>query len=105
MEASKKSLGSLIALAPVIFTCHFLEESPGFVAWFNAHVKNGITTGLFWNVNISALVVTLIVMSIELIAPSFFSTSLIVLWFSFLMFANAIFHIAGAIVDQRYMPG
>jgi hypothetical protein len=105
MKTSKKGLGLLIALAPVIFTGHFLEESPGFVAWFNAHVRNGITAGLFWNVNISALVITLIVMFIELIEPSFFSACLVILWLSFLMLANALFHVTGAIVDRHYMPG
>jgi uncharacterized protein with HXXEE motif len=105
MKTDKKGLGVVITVAPLIFTGHFLEESPGFVAWFNAHVRNGITTGLFWNVNISALVITLFVMSIELIGPSFFSACLVVLWLSFLMVANALFHITGAIVDGQYMPG
>ncbi|HET9825707.1 MAG TPA: HXXEE domain-containing protein [Chitinophagaceae bacterium] len=105
MNRAKKGLGVIIVLAPVIFVAHFLEESPGFVSWFNEHVRNGITQGLFWKVNISALVITIIVMLIELFEPSMVSTSLVVLWFSFLMLANAIFHITGAIVDQRYMPG
>ena len=105
LKTSKKGLGILIALAPFIFTAHFLEESPGFVSWFNVHVQNGITSGLFWHVNISALIITLIVMFLELTEPSFFSASTIVLWFSFLMLANAIFHITGAVVDKAYMPG
>ena len=105
MNSSKKGLGIIIILAPFIFTCHFLEESPGFVDWFNAHAGRGITTGLFWNVNSTVLVITLIVMLIELIEPSGFSASLIILWLSFLMFANAIFHITGAIADQHYTPG
>ena len=101
----RKGLGIIIGLAPAIFTAHFLEESPGFVAWFNAHVQSGITTRLFWNVNISALAITLIIMSIELVEPSFFSACLVILWLSFLMLANALFHITGAIVDRHYMPG
>ena len=28
-----------------------------------------------------------------------------VAWFSLLMFANALFHVAGALVDRAYMPG
>jgi hypothetical protein len=56
-------------------------------------------------VNISALVITLVIVLIELLEPSFISASLIVLWFSFLMLANAIFHITGGIVDQEYVPG
>ena len=105
MKGYKNGLGLLIILAPFIFTAHFLEESPRFVAWFNAHVHNGITSRLFWNVNISALVITLVVMVIELVEPSFFSAALIVFWFSFLMLANTIFHITGALVDRAYMPG
>ena len=105
MNADKKGLGLLIILSPIIFTSHFLEESSRFVAWFNAHVQNGITSTLFWNVNISALMITVIVMSIELILPSIFSAYFVVLWLSFLMLANTIFHITGAIVDQQYMPG
>ncbi|HEV8286638.1 MAG TPA: HXXEE domain-containing protein [Chitinophagaceae bacterium] len=101
----KKGLGLIIILAPFIFTGHFLEESPGFVEWFNAHVSRGITSNLFRNVNITALVITLIIVIIELIEPSLFSASLIVLWFSFLMFANAVFHITAAITDRHYMPG
>jgi hypothetical protein len=48
------SLGPLILLAPLIFVVHFLEEVPGFVAWFNAHVPRGITQPLFWSVNVAA---------------------------------------------------
>jgi len=102
---SQKGLGIIIILAPFIFTGHFLEESPGFVSWFNAHVSRGITTRLFWSVNVTALVITVIITIIELSAPSTVSLSLIILWFSFLMLANAIFHITGAIVDKHYMPG
>ena len=94
-----------ILLAPFIFVCHFLEESPTFVAWFNAHVARGITSGLFWRINISALVITLIVVGIEWLSRSAFSLTLMIAWFGFLMLANAIFHIAGGLVDWQYVPG
>lgn len=81
----------LITLAPVIFVAHFLEESPGFVSWFNQHVTIGITSGLFWNVNISALVITLIIVFPELIEPSLASASLIILWFSVLSWLTRYF--------------
>jgi hypothetical protein len=42
---------------------------------------------------------------IELLAPSQASAGLIIFWLSFLMLANAIFHVTGAVVDKRYMPG
>ena len=41
----------------------------------------------------------------EFISPSAISDSMIILWFSFLMLANAIFHIAGSLKDGAYMPG
>lgn len=94
-----------LLLAPFIFIAHFLEESPGFVEWFNAHVTRGITSGLFWRVNISALVITLIVVGIEWFSRSAFSLTLALAWLSCLMMANALFHIAGGVVDRRYVPG
>ena len=60
-----KGLGAIITLAPLIFIGHFLEESAGFVSWFNAHASPPITPGLFWTVNITALVITIIVTIIE----------------------------------------
>jgi hypothetical protein len=95
----------LLLLAPVIFVCHFLEESPGFVQWFNGHVARGITSALFWQVNFSALAITLIVVAIEWLSRSAFSLILAIAWFSCLMLANAVFHIVGALVDKRYVPG
>jgi Protein of unknown function with HXXEE motif len=105
MRNAKKGIGYIILLAPLIFICHFSEEAPGFVSWFNQHVSRGINFRLFRDVNISALIITLFVSLMELIAPSPGSASLVILWLSFLMFANAIFHISGSIVDKAYMPG
>jgi hypothetical protein len=94
-----------LLLAPFVFVSHFLEESPRFVEWFNTHVARGITSGLFWRVNISALVITIAVVGIEWLSRSAFSLSLAIVWLSFLMFANAIFHLAGGVVDMQYVPG
>jgi len=108
MELSARSNGTWfdpVLLAPIIFVCHFLEESPTFVPWFNTHVARGITSGLFWRVNLTALVITLIVVAVEWSSRSSASMVLVIAWFGFLMFANAIFHIAGAFVDRRYVPG
>ncbi len=91
--------------APLVFVAHFLEESPGFVPWFNTHVAQGITQDLFWTVNTVALLITI------LLAIGFWTTRspasviLVVAWLSFLMLTNAIFHIAGAIMDRAYVPG
>lgn len=94
-----------LLLSPLIFVCHFVEESPGFVAWFNAHVARGITSGLFWRVNIAALVITVIVVGFEWSSRSAFSLNCAVAWLSFLMLANAVLHIVGGFVDQQYVPG
>ncbi len=102
---SNKKWTDPILLAPVIFICHFLEESPMFVPWFNSHVERGITPSLFWRVNLTALVITLTVTAIHWSSRSGLSFVLVVAWFGFLMFANAIFHIAGALVDGHYVPG
>jgi len=94
-----------LLLAPFVFVGHFLEESPTFVEWFNAHVSRGITPGLFWRVNISALIITLVVVAVEWFSRSAFSLSLALIWLSFLMLANAVLHVGGAVVDGKYVPG
>src|SRR5215213_9547276 len=94
-----------LLLAPFIFVCHFLEESPGFVEWFNGHVARGISSGLFWRVNIAGLVITLVVVGVEWFSRSAFSLGVAISWLSFLMLANAVFHVVGGLVDGRYVPG
>ena len=99
------TLRTLLLAAPVIFIAHFIEEGPAFVAWFNAHVSRGITEPLFWIVNYTALAITAAVVLLEWLGGSTFSATIAVAWFSLLMFANALFHVAGALVDRAYMPG
>ena len=103
--AQTRKLADPILLAPLIFVAHFLEESPTFVTWFNAHVARGITPEMFWRVNLTALAITLVVVAIEWFSRSSLSLVLVVGWFGFLMLANAIFHIVAAIVDRSYVPG
>jgi hypothetical protein len=95
----------MILFAPLVFIAHFLEEAPGFVAWFNAHVSRGITQPLFWRVNIAALAITLVVVAAEWFGRSVFTAALVVAWFSFLMLANALLHVTAAISDRSYVPG
>lgn len=94
-----------LLLAPFIFVAHFLEESPTFVPWFNAHVSRGITPDLFWTVNATGLVITVVVAMASWVTRSEAALLLAVAWLSFLMLTNAIFHITGAVVDGRYVPG
>jgi len=95
----------IILWAPLIFVLHFLEEAPGFVEWFNAHVTRGIDFATFLQVNLSGLVITVLVVGMCWFARSGFALSLVAAWFSFLMFANALLHIAGSIIDKSYVPG
>jgi hypothetical protein len=101
----QQPLRVLILLAPPIFIAHFLEEGPGFVAWFNAHVSRGITEQLFWSVNYTGLAITLAVVALEWLNSTAFSATLVVTWVSLLMFANALLHLTGAVVDRAYVPG
>lgn len=104
LEVSRLLLRPLL-LAPPFFVCHFLEEAPGFVPWFNQHVNRDITSGLFWRVNLTGLAITLVVVAIEWFSRSSLSATLAIGWLSFLMLTNGIFHIVGTIVDSEYVPG
>jgi hypothetical protein len=99
------TLRFLLLAAPLIFVAHFMEEAPGFVTWFNAHVDRGISDSLFWSVNYTALAITIAVVILEWLSGTALSASVAIAWLSFLMFANALLHLAGALVDRAYMPG
>jgi hypothetical protein len=105
VAARQPSLRVLLLAAPLTFVAHFLEEAPGFVTWFNAHVARGITAPLFWSVNYTALAITVGVVALEWVSGSALSAMVVVAWFGCLMFANALFHVTGALMDGAYMPG
>lgn len=94
-----------LLLAPLLLVAHFLEESPGFVSWFNAHVTPGITQDTFWAVNLAGLLITVLVVLGFWATRSAASVLLVVAWLSFLMLTNAMFHVIGAVVDRAYVPG
>ena len=104
-DIDKNKISRAFVLAPFIFTLHFLEEAPGFVKWFNAHVHPGITSESFWVVNLVGLVITSIVVGIGTMAPSSPSYLLAAAWLSLLMPANALIHIIGSVIDRSYVPG
>jgi hypothetical protein len=56
-------------------------------------------------VNLTALFVTVAVAAVEWVSRSDFSLGLTVAWLSFLMLANALLHVAGGLVDGRYVLG
>ena len=92
-------------LAPPIFALHWLEEAPGFVAWANSHIDRGISQALFNQVNLAALIITLVVSLAHYTARSGASLVTACIWFGFLMGANAVLHVTGAVVDGGYVPG
>lgn len=106
MDGSKPNRLSVgLLFAPLLLVCHFVEESPDFVDWFNSHVARGITQESFWMVNVTGLVITLAVVAVEWVSRSTGSLLLASAWLGFLMFANALFHIIAGVVDRRYVPG
>ncbi len=104
-DVRARGLGKMLLLAPSIFVVHFLEEGPGFVDWFNAHVARGITPSLFWRVNLTALAITIAVVGVQWLARTTTSATIVVAWFAFLMLANSVLHIVGSVADRAYMPG
>jgi hypothetical protein len=98
-------LGRTLLFSPLVFVAHFLEESPSFVPWFNAHVARGITQELFWSVNLTALLITVLLTVGFWVTRSPPSIAVVVAWLSFLMLTNTLFHVTGAIVDGAYVPG
>jgi hypothetical protein len=94
-----------VLLAPLIFLLHVLEEAPGFVAWFNTLVREGITQPLFLAVNATALVIT-VALAAALAGTREKGAAIVTLtWLSCLMFANATFHVTATIVHRMYAPG
>ena len=92
-------------LAPLIFILHVVEEAPLFVSWFNSLVQEGISQALFLQVNAFGLVITTVLAITVAITREKAMVVLFLGWLSFLMFANAIFHIVATLVHDRYAPG
>jgi hypothetical protein len=98
-------LGRGLLLAPVIFVAHFVEESHRFVPWFNAHASPDITESSFWAVNLMGLAITLVIVAAYLGSRSPGAVLAAAAWIGFLMLANGLFHVTGAVVDRAYVPG
>src|SRR5262249_4632680 len=97
--------GMAAVLAPLVFGIHVCEEAPRFVAWFNSLVEQRISQRLFLEVNVTAFVITVILGALAAATRERPAALVMLGWLSFLMFANAIFHLAGTVVHQRYSPG
>jgi hypothetical protein len=98
-------LGRGLLLAPAIFVAHFVEESRGCVPWFNAHASPDITERSFSAVNLTGLVITLAIVAAYHATRSPGAVLAAVAWLGFLMLANGLFHLIGAVVDRAYVPG
>src|SRR5215472_6964236 len=92
----------VILLAPLVFPLHVLEESSGFVSWFNSLVARGISQELFLTVNLVAFVITVVVALTARADRHAGSLMAALAWLSFLMLANAIFHLTATVVRARY---
>ncbi|HEY7529903.1 MAG TPA: HXXEE domain-containing protein [Gemmatimonadota bacterium] len=99
------TLRRLALAAPVVFVLHVTEEAPGFVAWFNGLVAEGITQELFLTVNAVALAITVGVVLALVAAPDAVSGLALAGWVGFLMLANGVFHLIGTVAHDLYCPG
>ncbi len=98
----------VILLAPLILVFHVLEEYSSFVSWLNSVLEQGsVTQPAFIVVNFSALLFTILITvilnqsRIASTAPAF----LALVWLSFLMFGNALFHVIATAMLDTYSPG
>jgi hypothetical protein len=89
----------------VVFILHVLEESSGFVSWFNSLVPRGITPGSFRAVNAVALVITAGVAILVAARPGPAAGLLLAAWVGFLMLANALLHLVATAAHGLYSPG
>jgi Protein of unknown function with HXXEE motif len=96
----------IILLAPVVFWVHVIEErAEGFMRWYNSVVPVPLPESGFVSRNLQPLVI-LVVLAVAAAwirrkEPAF----LLLLWLSYFMFANAIFHVTATVALHRYCPG
>jgi hypothetical protein len=100
-----KNPHKVILLSPIIFLFHVLEEFPNLVNWLNSLVVNEIDLSTFLTVNVMGLVITISITLLMYSSRDKFFVFLTLLWLSFLMFANGIFHIAASLIHRSYSPG
>ena len=95
-----------IQFAPIIFLIHFyLEEAPNFVDWLYKITNFWATQELFFKVNFTCLFITMLVALMVSFYCNRATVVLAILWLSFLMFSNAIFHLTSTVVYNMYSPG
>jgi Protein of unknown function with HXXEE motif len=97
---------AIILLAPVLFWAHVVEEGAGgFMRWYNSVVAVPLPESGFFTRNLQPLEIMVVLAVaaawIRRKEPAF----LLLLWLSYFMFANAIFHVTATVALHRYCPG
>ena len=95
----------IILLAPVLFWAHVMEEfAGGFMRWYNS-VSVPLPENGFITSNLQPLEITVVLAVaaawIRRKEPAF----LLLVWLSYFVFANAIFHVTAIVALHRYCPG
>jgi energy-converting hydrogenase Eha subunit G len=105
MQRPALTLRSLAIALPAVFVLHVLEETPGFVAWFNRQVQPDITPRLFFSVVATGFIITLMVAAIMAANRDRAAAIVATAWIGFLMLANGIFHLVATLAQRGYTPG
>jgi hypothetical protein len=100
----------IILLAPVLFWAHIMEEAPRFMRWYNSVVSPPLPESGFVAGNVAPLLITIVLAA----AAAWFgwkeprrkeAAFLLLIWLSYFMFANTIFHVTATLALRRYCPG
>ena len=82
-----------------------MEEAPGFMRWYNSVVTPPGSESGFIAANVQPLIITVVLAIaaawIRRKEPAF----LLLVWLSYFMFANTIFHVTATLALHRYCPG
>ena len=105
MTSAAAGIRALALAMPLVFVLHVAEEAPGFVSWFNSIASPRINQSMFLAVNAWALLITVAVVAVLLVAPGPGSGLVAVAWVGLLMLANGLFHVVATVVHARYCPG
>ncbi len=94
-----------VLAAPLLLVLHLAEEAPGFVDWFNTLVADGITQAFFYTVNAFGLLITIAVVAFAASAKTDGGIVPALVWLSFVMPINGLFHLTATVVHGMYSPG
>ena len=105
LQVLAASPSAIILLAPLLFWAHIMEEAPGFMRWYNSVVTPPGSESGFVAANIQPLVITTLLAAFAALIRRKEPAFLLLVWLSFFMFANSIFHITATLALHRYCPG